>query len=209
MFITIKKNLLSTAIVLSVVAFLSGCTSSLSGDASSSVDSQSQFQDVSESDFRAALKKTVKEYDDFEEETTYRPSGSVGYEDDFFISMNVYIPDSGDVYGLLFVNYFASDWIFFDTLEARANGETYELLSTSSLDKYQEVEDGGFVQEIGAEELTTELVAAIAAVTADPEAKLRLSGSDGSIERPITSRERAALENMTVVYSGFMQGLID
>lgn len=184
-----------------VAIMLSGCASS-----NTASDSTVPVETISESEFRTALSQASSEYDEFEEETRYEPISSPDFEDSVMVSMSVYVPDSGETFGYLSVLYYAKDWIFFESLQARAGGETYQLMSTSSSEKFTDVDDYAFVTELGLEPITDDLLEGIQAVIDDPDAKLKLTGSGGTIERDFTSQERSALRFMVAVYLGFKQG---
>ena len=161
---------------------------------------------VNQSDFQEALRAAEARYDDFDEETVYLWGAGEIVEGVLFGGQLDYA-DSGDVEAGLGVFYSDDDWIFFDTLDVRADGSSYELGTFESWDKLEDV-GSGYVTEYGVIAPSPMLDDAFAAIVQDRGSKFRLSGSDGSVEREFTSEERDSIRNWYTVYKGIEQGLI-
>lgn len=202
-----------TAIVttgLALVLTATSCTIQAESNQSEIGETTSQTSElpaVSESDFEKALALVTSEYDDFDESTYWSMKVSPSFFESAIIYMVIYTYESGDPETLVVANYLDDDWIFFDTLEVRAGGETYVLMQVESYDKYTDVLDGGRVNEVGLQLVGPDEELAIQALLDDPNAKFRLSGSDGTVEREFTVRERNTFQTLFTIHKGLKQGL--
>lgn len=160
---------------------------------------------VNQSDFQAALRAAETEYDEFDEDTVYW--WDPGVFEGVSIGGQLNYADSGEVGAGLGVWYSGDDWIFFDTLDVRADGSSFELGTFESWEKGTDVESG-YVAEYATIVPNPRLDDAFAAIIQDRGSKFRLSGSDGSVEREFTSEERDAIRNWYTVYRGLEEGLI-
>lgn len=180
-----------------------------SGDAGTDQSSRpDRLWPVTQSELDSALSSAFsKDYDDFEEETTYvwEPAS---LEESVTFQGQLGIEDGGSVaFAALVVAYVDYDWIFFDTLDVRAGGQTYELVSWESYEKRTDVENT-VVSEIGAFNPGPSEDEAIAALLRDNSSKFRLSGSDGKVERAFTTEERQVIRNWFTAHRGLAEGLV-
>ena len=161
---------------------------------------------VSEEQFTESLSKANLQYDEFNEETYFSSRVRPDFEDSVLVDLVVYLGDDGLLEAGISVAYLDEDWIFYDTLEARALSETFTLVSVESWDKYSDVLDGGIVYEASVSPIDKEIERALEAVLADPGAKFRLSGSDGTVERLFNQIERDSIFTMLNIYRGLREG---
>lgn len=172
-------------------------------------DSPMSGWSVSDADFDQAIQSTLSvEYDEFDEKTQYL-WGGFDFVDSVTFSGGINVYDSGKpALSTIGVAYFDEDWIFFDNLDVRAGGTTYQVDTFQNLvNKGTDVHSGGYVSEIGIVEIGAEKEAALEAILADPDAKFRLVGSSGSVERAFTDEERDLFRAVYNVYQGLKQGL--
>lgn len=161
---------------------------------------------VSEEQFMDALSMTNRQYDEVNEETNFYSRVRPDFEESVRVELSVYFTDDGLLEAVLAVAYLDEDWIFFDSLEARALSETFTLISEVSGDKYFDELDGGTVYEVSVSTVNSEIERALDAVLADPSANFRLIGSDGTVERGFTQIERDSISTMLTIYKGLKEG---
>lgn len=195
---------------LALVLTGTSCTIQAANSPSEIEEATSQTSEppaVSEADFRDALELVESEFDEFDESTYWQMRTRPGFWQSAIVDVVIYTYENGDQETFVVANYFDDDWIFFDTLEVRAGGETYVLMQVESYDKYTDVLDGGKVTEVGLQLVGPDEESAIQALIDDPDAKFRLSGSDGSVERPFSVGERSSFVTMFTIHRGLQQGL--
>ena len=205
-----KQLLASLAIGAALTIAATSCTIQPASTPSESAVEASQTSELSivtEDDFNKALSLVTSEFDDFDESTYWEMKVSPSFFESAIVYMVIYTYETGDPETYVVANYLDDDWIFFDTLEVRAGGETYVLMQVESYDKYTDVLDGGRVAEVGLQLVGLDEELAIQALIDDPDAKFRLSGSDGTVEREFTVRERNTFETLFTIHKGLQQGL--
>lgn len=195
--------MMKQALVFSAsLLLLAGC----SGANSPPEDAGYQFQAVAEDSFRESLREVDSEFDEFDEVTRY--SLVTMPRDDVQFIPTIEESNTGSTSPWLAVVYKGPDWIFFDSMDIRVNGETISLFSSvPTYDKYQDVEGPG-VTEVYSDPLTDEEVGLLQTLTAADGAKFRLSGTKGSIEREFTLEDIQAFRDVFTVYIGLKQGFV-
>jgi hypothetical protein len=199
-----KSKLAGLALLVSLGLLIGGCSSQISN--SDGADTSSiELPTISEGDFRKSLENVESEYYDFDELTDYFKITAARNDVSFIFANTLY--DTGVIEPKIAVFYDAADWIFFDSWDIRSQGETYTIFSDiNSAEKSTEVDNG--VHELYMHHLTDEQVLLFKQIAADQDAKFRLLGSGGSVERQFTFEERSAIEDMIDVYLGLKQGLV-
>ena len=160
---------------------------------------------ISEEAFTASVSALDSQYEEFDELTDFYtvldPKKSV----QFIISTTYY--DTGMVEPKIAIFYEDEDWIFFESLDIRTNGETINLFSgIPSYDKLTDVDDG--VLELYVYTPLDSQVPLLMGLVDDSQAKFRLLGSSGSVERNFTLKEKQAFVDAFTVYLGIQQGLV-
>lgn len=184
-----------------------GPTGESEEDGPSTEEAEGEPLQILQEDFDAAVSSALtNNYDEFDEKINL--GWGQAPEDSVSILLTVNAFDSGEseaYFGVLFQD---DDWIFFDTMEIRANDLTSELMNVKYNEKYTNVEGGGVVQEATVVEMDNTKRDIVVAILDDQAAKFRLSGSDGSREREFTDAEREAIEDWYTVQLGLSQGLV-
>jgi len=160
---------------------------------------------ISEEAFTASVSALDSQYEEFDELTDFYtvldPKKSV----QFIISTTYY--DTGIVEPKIAIFYEDEDWIFFESLDIRTNGETVNLFSgIPSYDKLTDVDDG--VLELYVYTPLDSQVPLLMGLVDDSQAKFRLLGSSGSVERNFTLKEKQAFVDAFTIYLGIQQGLV-
>ena len=160
---------------------------------------------ISEEAFTASVSALDSQYEEFDELTDFYtvldPKKSV----QFIISTTYY--DTGIVEPKIAIFYEDEDWIFFESLDIRTNGETINLFSgIPSYDKLTDVDDG--VLELYVYTPLDSQVPLLMGLVDDSQAKFRLLGSSGSVERNFTLKEKQAFVDAFTIYLGIQQGLV-
>lgn len=199
-----RKSSFVTALLSIGLAFSLAACSPLGQSSSENDSTSAQLPTVSEEAFQNSIANMESEYSDFDELTDYYQVTLARDDVSFIYAVTVY--DSGLIEPKIGVAYDADDWIFFDSWDVRSQGETYDIFTgISSADKSTDVDNG--VHEFYIHDLSDQQVLLFQQFGSDQEAKFRLLGSGGTVERDFTLKERSAIRDLINVYLGFKQGL--
>jgi hypothetical protein len=194
----------SISLMIISAMFLSGCGAAENTPQTpdTELSENASLPQVSQRDFDTAVSRTTATYDEFDELTYYlspsRPVDGVSFN-----LGTIQYDDGSNEIGFT-TSYFGADWIFFDTLEIRSEGETVTVFSdVRSSDKSTNVDDGVVEQHVLF--LGTAEIDLLLSITR--ESKFRLSGSGGSVEREFGNSELRSLSDVVTVYLGLEQGL--
>lgn len=166
-----------------------------------------QSQLVSKRDFEAAIAKADVDYDEFDEQTSFRIYPESGLDTRAVFYITVYLQSDGRFEAALNTGYQDEDWIFFEFLDIRFQDETYQIYQAQSFDKFTDVLSGGYVQEFYLYKLTKDQIDLMDEIAAEGAAKLRLVGDGDSIQRDFTASEIDAFKTILTIYRGLEQGL--
>ena len=123
------------------------------------------------------------------------------------VDMGIYSHVSKDPEPLVVVSYEGDEAMSFETLDVKSGGKSYRLVSVDSAEKQVETMTGGKISEVAVQEVGPEKEKIIAIVLSMHDAKLKLSGPNGSIERKFSAAERETLKSIIAVHDGLKQGL--
>lgn len=212
-----KKFIVATAIVASSLMF-SSCTSEATPPVSVSTPSQEAPPSVSvtQAEVDASVKKLQYFVDEFTGDETFT------YE----IPMSVYSKDASGNRGTLAgqfqrkqggewtfqlaASYVGEEWLFFDAVNLLADSKNYDFV-VGRAGKFEKVQGGGLVSEIGAVFLAQEEVGEVLALVKGGDVKFRLNGSGSGSGTDFTGtlgkKMRQQLIHALTVYLGIEQGL--
>lgn len=167
--------------------------------------------EISDEDFSEALQEMKSEYDDFDEKTLYLSDNLPVYVESApgefsLISMQLNVLDNGELELGFAIRFAAEDWIFWNSMDVRADGETFTLLEEDEFDTLTDV-SGGRVFETGLDVVGLSQREILWKIVEDEDSKFRLGGGEGRHERAFTEEERIQIRNFLTLVAGFEQGL--
>ena len=212
------KKITFAAAMLVIALALTSCSSELTQPVSESTPTQEApaSPSVTQAEVNAALEALQHKVDEFTGDETFT------YE----IPMSVYSRDSAGSKGTLAgqfqrkaggewafqlaASYVGEDWLFFDSVNMLATSKNYDF-EVGRSGKFEKVQGGGLVSEIGAVFLTQEEAAEVLALVKEGDVKFRLngsgSGSGSDFTGTLSKKMRKQLTNVLIAYLGVEAGL--
>lgn len=157
--------------------------------------------------FVQALANVEPQVDKDDESICWSAKNPPEFSKSVCVDMVIYTHVSMDPEPLVVVSYEGDEAASFETLDVQSGGKSYRLVSVVSAEKQVETMSGGKISEVAVQEVGPDEANIIAKVISMQDAKLKLSGPNGSIERKFSTAEKETLKTMIAVLNGLKQGL--
>lgn len=202
----------SLTISIAVVVSLTACTAN---DAITPKPEpiESLFEEVSQNEFDNALSKLEVEKDEFNgnlliTQKDLEKSRVKSNKNYLILVLGLSKKENADWFIGQYTYFQGPDWMFHYEMDLKTSNGTY---TTTGLDDLREdqVRPSGSVLEIGKRELTQEELASFCKVVSGEDAKIRFSGSGGSVRKVtagISEKKLVYLNSICIVYAGISQG---
>jgi len=207
------------AVILASVSLLAGCSEPVVNakkdisNATSSPTAQQDHATVTNVEFKQAKSKLLYKCDEFDKTCSFTWPQEVSAQDSKVgtseggIQLVVFPSASGAATDLLLsTSYMGDDWIFFDSLQIKANNETTTFDFEPS-DLSQDVFDGGTVWEYGSKYVDTDQAILLLKFATSRVPRFRLIGTQGSFTASQTARASELMRASLEVYFGLREGL--
>lgn len=212
------KKIIGMSVILAASLILTSCSSTVNQPISQASPTQEApaLPSVTQEEVNASAKSLQYLVDEFTGDETFT------YE----IPLSVYSKDSNGSKGTLAgqfqrkeggewvfqlaASYLGEDWLFFDSVNIRTQSKNYDF-SVGRSGKFEKVQGGGLVSEIGAVFLTLDEAKEVLALVKDGDVKFRLNGSGTGAGTEFTGtlgkKMRTQLTNVLTAYLGVEEGL--